>query len=392
MLDFPSSVYHSKKLTSIEDEVRKSGGNWGRNMFRVKIQQLQEGCILAEDVVGKTQKPIIPKNTVLTPTLLNILEKFLIEDVYVESVLANGQPFKPAEVIPQSSPNETIEEEELITLYLAAVHRYKKAFQSWQAGVAIDINEVRAIILPLLDRFIDNRNELLTLYRYTTKEDYLCHHAVSVGLLSGFLAKCLNYKKGDYCQIALAGFLSNCGMAKIDEKILMKKSALTSEEYKEVKQHSVFGYKMVQKIPFIQEGVKLAVLQHHERNDGSGYPFGIIDKQIHPYSKIVAVADVYHAMVSERLYRKKESPFKALEQIQKESFGKLSVEVIQILLDSLTSFNVGTKVKLSNGETGEIVFIHREEPTRPIIKTTNETFVSLSEQRDIYIEDILHDS
>lgn len=221
MLDFPSSVYHSKKLTSIEDEVRKSGGNWGRNMFRVKIQQLQEGCILAEDVVGKTQKPIIPKNTVLTPTLLNILEKFLIEDVYVESVLANGQPFKPAEVIPQSSPNETIEEEELITLYLAAVHRYKKAFQSWQAGVAIDINEVRAIILPLLDRFIDNRNELLTLYRYTTKEDYLCHHAVSVGLLSGFLAKCLNYKKGDYCQIALAGFLSNCGMAKIDEKILI---------------------------------------------------------------------------------------------------------------------------------------------------------------------------
>ncbi|ANB59374.1 HD-GYP domain-containing protein [Anoxybacteroides amylolyticum] len=289
-------------------------------MFRVKIKQLQEGCILAEDVIGKTHKPIIPKNTVLTPTLLHVLEKFLIEDVYVESVLANGQPFKPAEVIPQISPSGTAEEEEeLITLYLKAVQRYKKVFQSWHSGMAIDINEIRAIILPLLDRFIDKRSELLTLYRYTTKEDYLYHHAVSVGLLSGFLAKCLNYSQGDYYQIALAGFLSNCGMAKIDEKILMKKSALTSEEYREVKQHSVFGYKMVQKTPFIQEGVKLAVLQHHERNDGSGYPFGITDKQIHPYSKIVAVADVYQAMVSERLYRKKESPFKALEQIQKES-------------------------------------------------------------------------
>ncbi|MCZ0754767.1 HD-GYP domain-containing protein [Anoxybacillus sp. J5B_2022] len=360
-------------------------------MFRVKIHQLQEGCILAEDVVGRTKKPIIPKNTVLTPMLLTVLEKFLVEDVYVESVLANGQPFKPAEVIAPHSPNSTAEnEEEVVTLYLKAVQRYKKIFQSWQSGASIDINEVRSIILPLLDRLIDNRSELLTLYRYTTKEDYLCHHAVSIGLLSGFLAKCLNYTKGDCYQIALAGFLSNCGMAKIDEKILMKKSALTSEEYKEVKQHSVFGYKMVQKIPFIQEGVKLAVLQHHERNDGSGYPFGITDKQIHPYSKIVAVADAYHAMVSERLYWKKESPFKALEQIQKESFGKLSVEVVQILLDSLTAFNVGTKVKLSNGEMAEIVFIQREEPTRPIVKTTNGKFISLSEQRDLYIEEIVH--
>lgn len=363
-------------------------------MIRVKIHQLQEGCILAEDVVGKTKKPIIPKSTVLTPMLLNVLEKFLIEDVCVESVLANGQPFKPSEVIepnPHNSRNEN--EEDVVTLYLKAVQRYKKVFQSWQSGSPIDIGEVRSIIIPLLDRLINHRSEMLNLYRYTTKEDYLSHHAVSIGLLSGFLAKHLNYSKGDCYQIALAGFLCNCGMAKIDEKIIMKKSALTAEEYKEVKQHTVFGYKMVQKIPVLQEGVKLAVLQHHERNDGSGYPFGITDKQIHPYSKIVAVADVYHAMVSERLYRKKESPFKALEQIQMDSFGKLSMEVVQILLDSLGTFNVGTKVKLSNGEMAEIVFIQREEPTRPIVKTisTNE-FISLSEQRNVYIAEVVHTS
>jgi HD-GYP domain-containing protein (c-di-GMP phosphodiesterase class II) len=360
-------------------------------MIRVKINQLQEGCILAEDVIGKTKKPIIPKNTVLTPVLLNVLEKFLIKDVYVESVLVNGNPFKPTEVLEQRhhSSNET--KEEITSLYLKAVQRYKKSFQSWQSGFPIDIGEIRAIIIPLLDQLIDNRNELLTLYRYTTEEEYLYHHAVSVGLLSGFLAKHLNYSKGDCYQIALAGILCDCGMSKIDEKIIMKKSALTAEEYREVKQHTVFGYKMVQKIPVLQEGVKLAVLQHHERNDGSGYPFGINDKQIHPYSKIVAVADVYHAMVSERLYRKKQSPFKALEQVQVDSFGKVSMEVVQILLDSLATFNVGTKVKLSNGEMAEIVFIQREEPTRPIVKNINTNeFISLSEQRNIYIEEIIH--
>ncbi|WP_027408152.1 HD-GYP domain-containing protein [Anoxybacteroides tepidamans] len=364
-------------------------------MIRVKINQLQEGCILAEDVTGKTKKTIIPRNTVLDSTLLNILVKFLIEDVYVEPVLSNGQPFKPSEIIEPKSPKNEIEnkKEDVVTLYLRAVQQYKKFFQAWQLGSPIDIGKIRELIIPLLDRLIENRRELLTLYRYTTKEDYLYHHAISVGLLSGFLAKYLNYSKGDCYQIALAGVLCNCGMSKIDEKIITKKSALTSEEYKEMKQHTVLGYKMVQKIPVLQEGVKLAVLQHHERNDGSGYPFGISDKQIHPYSKIVSVADVYHAMVSERLYRKKESPFKALEQIQVDNFGKLSMEVVQVLLDSLTTFNNGTKVKLSNGEMAEIVFIQRKEPTRPIVKTMNTNqFISLNEQRNIFIEEVIYTS
>ncbi|MBA2874324.1 HD-GYP domain-containing protein [Thermaerobacillus caldiproteolyticus] len=361
-------------------------------MIRVKINQLQEGCILAEEIIGKTKKTIVPKNTVLNANLLQVLEKFLIEDVYVESVLANGDIFKPNEIIEQRHHSSNEKKEEIVPLYLKAVQQYKKVFQTWQSGSPVDIGKIRAIIIPLLDKLIDNRSELLTLYRYTTKEEYLYHHAISVGVLSGFLAKHLHYSKGDCYQIALAGILCDCGMAKISEKILMKKSALTAEEYKEIKQHTVFGYKMIQKIPSLKEGVKLAVLQHHERNDGTGYPFGIHEKQIHPYSKIIAVADIYHAMISERLYRRKQSPFKALEQIQIDNFGKVSMEAAQILLDSLTTFNVGTKVKLSNGEIAEIIFIQRKEPTRPIVKTINTNeFISLSEQRNMYIEEVIYD-
>lgn len=362
----------------------------GDAMIRVKLHQLQEGCILAEDVIGKTKKTIMPKNTVLTPYLLNVLEKFLIREVYVEPVLANGKPFKPAELLKRRE-NDSNSDEQPMFLYLQAVQQYKKAFQSWQSGSPVDIGQIRNIIIPLFDRFINNRKELLALHRYATKEDYLYHHAVSVGLLSGFLAKQLDYSKGDCYQIALAGILSDCGMAKVDKRILTKKSALTTHEYEEMKQHTMLGYRMVQKIKTLKEGVKLAVLQHHERNDGTGYPFGIRDKQIHPYSKIVAVADVYHALTSERLYRSKQSPFKALEKIQIEQFGKLSMEAIQILLDNLINFHVGTLVKLSNGEMAEIVFIQREAPTRPIVKIVNkDEFLSLSEHRDIYIEEVVY--
>jgi HD-GYP domain-containing protein (c-di-GMP phosphodiesterase class II) len=365
-------------------------GSW-RKMIRVKVSQLQEGCILSEDVLGKSKKPLIPKGTILTPFSLTVLEKFLMEDVYVESVLANGEPFKPNEVIENSRNEEKIEEEGIVSLYLKAVQHYKRVFQSWQSGIPVDIGEIRTIIIPLLDRLIESKRELFSLYRYTTKEDYLYHHAISVGLLAGFLAKNLNYNKGDYYQIAIAGVLCDCGMSKIDQRILTKNSALTATEYNEVKQHTVYGYKMVQKIAALQEGAKLAVLQHHERNNGSGYPFGIKEQQIHPYSKILAVADVYHAMISERLYREKRSPFKALEQLQEDSFGKLSMEIVRVLLDSLTTFNIGTKVKLSNGEMAEIVFIKPDSPTRPMVKSleTNQ-FISLSEHRNIHIEEVVY--
>jgi HD-GYP domain-containing protein (c-di-GMP phosphodiesterase class II) len=359
-------------------------------MIRVKLRQLQEGCILAEDVLGKTKKPIMLKNTVVTSTLLNVLEKFLIEEVCVEPVLANGEPFRPTE-LPEAHHDGSISNEHSISLYLKAVQKYKKAFQSWQSGFPIDIAEVRNMIIPLLDKFIHNKRELLILYRYATDEDYLYHHAVSVGLLAGFLAKQMDYSRGECYQIALAGVLSDCGMAKVDKRLLTKRSALTASEYKEVQQHTIFGYRMVQKITALKQGTKLAVLQHHERIDGSGYPFGIRGQQIHPYSKIVAVADMYHAMTSERLYRRKQSPFKALEKMQIEQFGKLSMEAIKVLLDHLANFQTGTVVKLSNGEIGKIIFIQPEEPTRPIVKLANkEKFLSLSEHRDIYIEEIIH--
>ena len=358
-------------------------------MLRVKVSQLQEGCILSEDVMSKSKHPIIPKDTVLTPFLLTILEKFLVEDVCVEPVLANGERFKPDEFIKNNRNAEG--DIKNMSHYLKAVEQYKRLFQAWQSGIAVDIGEIRKIIIPLVDRVIESKRDLFGLYRYATKEDYIYHHAVGVGLLSGFLAKQLNYQKGDYYQVALAGVLSSCGMAKVDPRLLSKGSALTSNEYQEIKQHTVHGYKMVHKIPALQEGAKLAVLQHHERNDGSGYPFGMDGKKIHPYSKIVAVADIYYALVSERPYRRRQSPFKALEQLHADSFGRLSVEVVKILLDNLTSFNIGTKVKLSNGELAEIVFIYPDSPTRPMVKDlTTDQFISLKENRDIYIEEVIY--
>ncbi|OQP15866.1 HD-GYP domain-containing protein [Geobacillus zalihae] len=353
-------------------------------MVRVKRSQLREGCVLAEDVLGKTKRPIIPKNTVITKPLLLVLEKFLVEEVDVEPLLANGEPF------PNVDSASTAAAKQPMAFYLEAVQRYKTWFQSWQAGLPVDIGEIRGVIISLFERMAGQKRELLMLHHYATKDEYLHHHAVSVGLLAGFLAMQLGYSEGECHQIALAGVLADCGMAKVSKRILTNPSALTEAEFNEVKQHPVFSYRMVQKIPALNHGAKLAVLQHHERNDGSGYPFGVKAERIHPYSQIVAVADVYHAMTSERLYRRKQSPFRAIETMQREQFGKLSTEAVAALVNNLIGLQTGAVVKLSNGEMAEVMFIPSDEPARPIVKIIETgQLLSLSVQRDIYIEEMV---
>lgn len=358
--------------------------------MRVSTNLLQIGCILSEDVFSLTNKPIIPKKTVLSRELLDILEIFMIKDVGVEAALVNGEPFQPAEIIVDAQRQDSVSESEFLPLYLHAVKEYKKLFSSWQAGAPIDIGKVRNVIIPLAEKAMSRPDQLFMLHHYSTKEDYIYHHSVSVALMSGYIASKLNYDQGDCNQITLAGLLSDCGMAKIDPSILNKKQPLTAREYEEIKQHPSYSYKMIRNIPILKEGAKLAVFQHHERVDGSGYLLAIMGDQLHPFGKIVAVADVYQAMTSERPYRTKQSQYKVLEQIIQEFFGKFDLHVVNALTSAIANFSIGSRVRLSNNMTGEIVFIEPNQPTRPMVKDSRTgDIIRLASNRDLYIEEIL---
>ncbi|HYK74705.1 MAG TPA: HD-GYP domain-containing protein [Pseudoneobacillus sp.] len=361
--------------------------------MRVKIAELQEGCILTKDIYSWTNKPIVAKKTVLTREVIDVLHAFLIKDVTVEKTLVNGMPFIPAEVIEDDKPKAIEKTEKVIKsfidLYLEAVQDYKKEFISWQSGLTIKIGPIRALLLPLLEMLEDSPSEIFELHHLSKKDDYLYHHAVTVGLLSGFIGKKLNYPKGDWVQLALAGCLADCGMAKVNPVILHKKTSLNAHEYEDVKKHPVYSYKLVQSIPALRNEAKIAILQHHERIDGSGYPLGDTSTKIHPFAKIIAVADMFHAMTSERAYKGKQSPFKVLEMILQDSFGKFDMSVVKVLSSALMNFSIGSKVKLSDGQTAEIIFIDQQNPTRPLVKLmeTND-IIHLEKNRHLYIDEI----
>ncbi|HHY74945.1 MAG TPA: HD-GYP domain-containing protein [Bacillus bacterium] len=360
--------------------------------MRVNPNQVTEGCMVSEDVFSLTQIPIVPKNTVLTSKNLEFIKAFLIQDIQIESTLVTGEPFKPSQVIQEEVVQKKVEaaQQGLVELYLKAVQGYKKLFLGWQSGIAVDMPSVRGIVVPVIEKALETPREIFSLHHYCIAEDYLYHHAITVAALSALLAKNLNFTKGDCIQIGLAGAMIDCGMAKIPPKIFNKKGYLTREEYDEVKKHPIYSYILLKDIKFLKEEVKKAVYQHHERIDGSGYPNGVNSDYIYPYERIISVADVYHAMTSERNYHSKQSPFKVLESILQDQFGKFDVRVVQALTTIMTNFSSGTKVRLSNSETGEIVFIEQKYPTRPMVRldATGE-IIQLIKHRDLYIEEIL---
>lgn len=369
--------------------------------MKVKTSQVKIGQMLVQDIFSMTNHPIINKNTVLNSEHLRVLTRFHIEEIDILNDSGwdtNHIKKKEAAIASVVNTEEKIADlsvkKEVIpsfpSMYLQTVKRFKQLFTNWQSGSSIDMLEVRQSVLQVLEEGSNYPKEILLLHHYATSADYIYHHAISVGILSTFLAKKLNYSNGDCIQIGLAGVLSDCGMAKVQPKLLKKSSALLPAEFDEVKKHTIHGYNMLKKIPSIKEGVLLGVLQHHEREDGSGYPLKVKGSKLHPFSKILAVADVYLAMTAERPYRSKQSPFKVLEMMMKDQFGKFDHQVIRALLSGLSTFSVGSRVKLTNHETGEIVFIEDSQPTRPMIKLdTNNEIIALKTRNDLFIEELL---
>lgn len=363
--------------------------------MRVKIKELKEGCILTEEVFSRTSRPIIPNKTVLTKELIEYLQAFLIKDVKVQKTLVNGIPFIPSETIEEDNNKKEIETEKereltLSELFLQSVRDYKKEFSAWQSGLPLDITKVRSIILPLIEKLDGNESHIFNLHHLSTEKEYLYQHSIAVGLLSAFIGKKLNYSKGDIVQLALAGCLADCGMAKITATLLNKTSSLSASEFEEIKNHPTYSYRMIQNSSLLRDAAKLGIFQHHERLDGSGYPLGEKIDKIHPFAKIIAVADTFHAMTSARLYRKKQSPFKVLEMILQDNFGKFDIPVIKALQSGIMNFSIGSKVKLSDGQVAEILFIEDHSPTRPLVQLLDtQEIIHLDKNRNIFIEEVI---
>ncbi|MBP2642872.1 MAG: hypothetical protein H6Q67_759 [Firmicutes bacterium] len=156
-------------------------------------------------------------------------------------------------------------------------------------------------------------------------------HSVNMAVFVTLLGIWLGYGEEDLRNLAQIGLLHDIGKLFVPLNILHKPGRLSRAEFEVMKKHVYDGYLLLTYNDYINQEVKLGILQHHERLDGSGYPFNLKDNEIHEFSKIAAVADMYTAMIEDRTYRPKMTPLAALEVIEMAKGTKLDARVCEAL-------------------------------------------------------------
>ncbi|MFC5703167.1 HD-GYP domain-containing protein [Cohnella faecalis] len=349
----------------------------------IPTSQVQAGDRLGSDVQTALGSILLQKGRALSERDLEILQAYLIASVEVSrSGLDENEMDLPADELAANASD--IKQTPLQQQFVHMELLLKRVFSMVQSGLKIPVLDVRNGLSALLSR-IDEYN-ILTFYLPPSegKTDVLIRNSVLCAMTSYTLAKWNKFPEKDLFPIAMAGLLHDIGNTKVDSAVLHKPSRLTNDEMLEMRQHTLHGFRLLENVTSLNQGIWLSALQHHERIDGSGYPMKLKGDKIHPYAKIVAIADMYHAMTSNRHYRKAESPYLVLEELHAGSFGKLDPVYVQTFIERTTQFHNGLFVRLNDGRLGEIVFSDRNHPTRPMVSIHGQ-IVNLAQDRKLFI-------
>jgi len=203
------------------------------------------------------------------------------------------------------------------------------------------------------------------------------------------LGKWLGIKGPALREVVLAGLLHDIGKTQIPLEILNKAGRFTSVEREVMQEHATYGYELVKNTRQLSKDVLMGIWQHHERMDGEGYPFGLSNGEISTYARILAVADTYDAMTSNRVYQNAVTPFKVVEEVFSELFCKLDPAISMTFLENLKDSLIGYIVRLSDGNEARVIYLDKVRPAQPVVKVANGLYIDLEKRRDLSIVEVI---
>jgi len=358
-------------------------------MKRINTSALVPGMIIAEDVFTYSNQMILAKGLVLTDKAITKLEFYSILNVLVENDVA---PVKKAAVEDDTPYSQKVKNSTEFKEFKA---KFDLEIMSFQKSINSIISKNEPFNADYLyaqaTSLIKNENQHISffdmLHNMRQYDDPTFVHSMNVGLICEVFAGWLKFSEEDIKMATLCGLLHDVGKLMIPESIIKKPYKLTSQEYSIVKTHPKEGYLLMKDIN-LNEHIINSALMHHERCDGSGYPLGIRGNKIDRFAKIVAIADIYDAMTSARIYRGPLCPFKVIELYENEGLQKYDISYLMVFMENVVNTYMLNRVRLSNGMEGDIIYINRNNLSKPVVKCGS-IYVDLSEEYDLFIDSLL---
>ncbi|MBB6215952.1 putative nucleotidyltransferase with HDIG domain [Anaerosolibacter carboniphilus] len=352
-------------------------------MRLVRIENVTSGMILGKDISSCEGKILLAKGVTLTNHFIKRLQHLAMGEIYIEDEIS-----KDIEIF------DIIEEK---TRIIAKKTIYQ-VMQDLKVKKALDFQSIQVAINRIVDELLDNRDIMVNLSDLRCVDEYTFAHSVNVAVLSIVIGKALGYHELRLRDLGIAAILHDIGKTQIPNEILNKPGKLLEEEIEIMKNHTRFGYEILKDYDEISALSRVGALLHHERIDGSGYPFGKRGEEISEFARIIAIADTYDAMTSNRVYKKRITPDKAIEYLIAMAHHHYDYDIVKIFLNHLTVYPIGTMVKLNTKEHAIVIDNNRYMPTRPIVRMVRDAHgnsisqfeeIDLQKRLNICIEEIV---
>ena len=418
-------------------------------MVSLDITKLKPGMVTADDIKSERGKVLFEKGITLDSPTITRLRFYGVETVSVDEAsiartdtsIADIKALEEFLYVPDEPAAETkkeIEFEEnehgLRTAKLSSptgkkMHRslgedvsdeeaarpsYQQSvrqnpkFHEFQMDYAFALSEVQTLfskimfgsepvyqdeMQAILDRLFKSDTTTLQTFDMlhnmnNSTEDPIYAHCLNVALISRLLGKWLKLSVSDQICLGICGLMHDVGKLDIPAGILNKPGKLTEEELGIVRRHPINGFNRLKKLD-IDPRIKKAALMHHERCDGMGYPYKRSALEVHPFAKIVAIADVYDATTTRRSYRNALCPFQIIDSFEKEGISRYDTQYLMTFLENIAETYKDNRVILNDGRSADIAILNKSRYSRPVIRFFDGSFLDLSQTQDVWIQSVL---
>lgn len=346
-------------------------------MRLVHIDYIKEGSVLAKSILNQQGRPLLQSGVVLRETLIRRLKYSNVSSVYIEDSRTNDIEVK-----------DILSEETRGKAYKAFNRDFHKIADANKVTSMLEAQEItqsfRSTVHSILHDIRSNRHAMAVLMDMNGYDNYTFKHSLNVTFYTLAIAVQHNFNEQQLNILGLGAILHDIGKLCIPEPLLKKDGKLTYGEFDLIKKHTSEGFNMLRKMESIPLLSAHCAYQHHERLNGTGYPRGLYAQDIHIFGKILAIADVFDAMTTNRPYRNAYLPHVALEQIHAGSGTLFDHGLIQIFRENVSMYPIGMEIKLSTGFKGIIVDQNAQMPIRPVVRLlTDEQDNDLVELKEI---------
>jgi HD-GYP domain-containing protein (c-di-GMP phosphodiesterase class II) len=349
-------------------------------MKEYDVKDIKEGSFFSKPVYLDDQFLVIVPEVDFSSTVAGKLIEWGFPKVLSEGETRQSYYSEDVEGVPEvllieknlDSDEEQIKKAE--KFYHSFQFYVETIFTQMAVKHAVRFSDVAERIKEVCEMCRENRRQLLRVLKDTepgTEQNYLAAHSTKSTILSIIIGSYLKLPAHRLIELGVAAVFHEAGMIRLPPQIYLNKRALLPQERKAIYTHPILSYNMLKAFDFPLT-VSVAALEHHERENGSGYPRKMTGDRISLYAKIIAVACSYEALSSNRPHKEAKDGYAGIVELLKNEGKQYDDTVIRALVFSLSIYPIGLYVLLSNGKKGQVVDVNPENPRFPIVQIFGE--------------------